>query len=317
MTQIDSLRGIRLFVAAYEERSFTAAADRENATQSGISQHVRKIEDRFGVKLFSREAGAVRPTPAGDQFYRHCVDLLRRQEAAAQALAPFQAGLEGRISVGLIPTVTRHVLAPSLVAFVEAHPNVAVSVVEGYSPDLAQRVQAGELDFAIVPAWHGAPGLKMRLLVETPEVLVSRGGAGLKSLRPVRLADLGPLKLIVPNSRNSRRAGLQTYLGSHGVQIARLLELDAMLGTLDLVARTDWMVVLPGLMMAGDVGDGRYAINPLEPMLGTELVLVESARRALSPAAKAFLAMLEDEAARIDAVWRSDAGRGRNQRRKS
>jgi DNA-binding transcriptional LysR family regulator len=39
-----SLRDIRLFIAAYEERSFTAAATRENATQSGVSQHIRKLE---------------------------------------------------------------------------------------------------------------------------------------------------------------------------------------------------------------------------------------------------------------------------------
>ena len=53
---LESLRDIRLFIAVYEERSFTAAAKRENATQSGVSQHIRKIEDRFGVTLFTRDA---------------------------------------------------------------------------------------------------------------------------------------------------------------------------------------------------------------------------------------------------------------------
>ncbi len=41
----ESLRDFHLFVAVYEERSFTAAAAREHATQSGVSQHVRKLED--------------------------------------------------------------------------------------------------------------------------------------------------------------------------------------------------------------------------------------------------------------------------------
>jgi LysR family transcriptional regulator, nitrogen assimilation regulatory protein len=61
----ESLRDMRLFVAVYEERSFTAAAAREKSTQPGVSQHIRKLEDRLGVKLFARE-GAVLPTPAGD-----------------------------------------------------------------------------------------------------------------------------------------------------------------------------------------------------------------------------------------------------------
>ena len=55
----ESLRDIRIFVAAYEERSFTAAAIREHATQSGVSQHIRKLEEGFRVKLFSRDRKSV------------------------------------------------------------------------------------------------------------------------------------------------------------------------------------------------------------------------------------------------------------------
>ena len=65
----ESLRSIQVFVAAYEERSFTAAAKREHATQSGVSQHVRKLEERLGAKLFSRDRGCVVPTPAGEAYY--------------------------------------------------------------------------------------------------------------------------------------------------------------------------------------------------------------------------------------------------------
>ena len=85
-SMLESLRDIRLFVAVYEERSFTAAATRENATQSGVSQHIRKIENRFGVKLFGRGSGAVIPTPAGDSYYRHCIDVLRSRELGVAAL---------------------------------------------------------------------------------------------------------------------------------------------------------------------------------------------------------------------------------------
>jgi len=62
----ESLRDIRIFLAAYEERSFTAAAIHEHATQSGVSQHIRKLEEGFRVKLFSRAKGQVSPTPAAD-----------------------------------------------------------------------------------------------------------------------------------------------------------------------------------------------------------------------------------------------------------
>ena len=99
--------------------------------------------------------------------------MLRSNEAATRALLRFGSGLHGEITVGLMPTMTRCVIAPALLKFMEANPNVMVRVVEAYSAVLTQHVRAGELDFAVVPAFADAVGLKSRLLARTPEVLVS------------------------------------------------------------------------------------------------------------------------------------------------
>jgi len=299
-----SLRDIRLFIAAYEERSFTAAAVRENATQSGVSQHIRKLEETFGVKLFSRDKARVVPTPAGDGYYRRCIDVLRAHEAADRTVRGYATGLDGEIVVGLMPTMTRCALAPVLAKFIDTHPNLVVRVVEGYSAMLTQRVQANELDFAIVPAFSGGAGLKSSLFLRTPELLISSTSSGLVQLAPLRLAELGPLKLVVPGQANTRRRLLETYFASNGVQVERLLELDAMLGTLDFVSRTDWMTVLPGLMMADDNEPRLFTINPIaDPPFTLDLVLIEPSRRPMSAGAEAFLDMLHDEAGRLNQRW--------------
>jgi LysR family transcriptional regulator, nitrogen assimilation regulatory protein len=299
-----SLRDIRLFIAAYEERSFTAAAARENATQSGVSQHIRKLEESFQVKLFSRDKGRVVPTPAGDSYYRRCLDVLRAHEEADRSVRTYAAGLEGDIVIGLMPTMTRCALAPVLARFIEAHPNIVVRVLEGYSAALTQQVQAGELDFAIVPAFSGGLGLKSRLFLRTPELLVSRAPSGMAHLKPVRLAELGPLKIVVPGKVNTRRRLLETYFASNGVAVERLLELDAMLGTLDFVARTEWVTVLPGIMMADDREPRLFHVHPIvDPPFSLDLVLIEPSRRPMSPAAKAFLDTLESETLKLNRRW--------------
>ncbi|WP_134500335.1 LysR family transcriptional regulator [Microvirga pakistanensis] len=303
---LESLRDMRLFVAVYEERSFTAAAERENATQSGVSQHIRKIEDRFKVRLFTRGSGAVTPTPAGDSYYRHCIEVLRSNEAASRALMTFGAGLDGEITVGLMPTMTRCAMAPALARFMDRHPNVVVRITEAYSAMLIQQVRAGELDFAVVPAFADTVGLKSRVLVRTPEILVSSGRLGLEHLAPVRLSDLEPIKAVVPSWQNIRRSTLETYFSSNSVKVDRLLELDAMLGTLDLVANTDWVTILPGVMMASDIKSRGFCVNPLaDPSLETDLVLIEPARQPLSPAAHAFLDILEGETQSLNALWKT------------
>ncbi len=296
---------IRLFVAAFEERSFTAAARRENATQSGVSQHVRKLEDRFGVKLFARNPGEIHPTPAGEAFYRHCIDMLRAHASAAQAMRGFGASLGGEILVGLMPAMTRRALAPTLARFLEMHPNVSVRIIEAYSGVLTERVRAGELAFAVVPAGPVGAGLRTRMFGRTPEVLVSAPSRGLAHLAPMRLASLGPMKLVLPGIQNARRQSLDAYLTANGIEIVRVLELDSMLGALDLVADTDWLTIVPGIMMAGEPSAGRWTVCPLaDPSLSVDLVLIEPAQRALDAAASAFLDVLEHETMRVNAIWR-------------
>jgi len=299
-----SFRDIRLFVAAYEERSFTSAARRENATQSGVSQHIRKLEEGLRVKLFGREKGRVEPTPAGDSYYRHCIELLNTHAKAVGAVRSHRAGLQGNVVVGLMPTMTRCALALVLARFIDSHPNAVVRVVEGYSAALTEQVLAGQLDFAVVPAFSGAPGLKSRLFLRTPELLVSSRRSELKHLAPARLAKLGPLKLVVPSKANTRRHLIETYLASNGVEVARMLELDAMLGTLDFVARTEWVAILPALIMATERRQRQFTINPIaEPAFSLDLVLIEPARRPMTPIVHAFLAMLEEESRRLNKVW--------------
>jgi DNA-binding transcriptional LysR family regulator len=310
----ESLRDIRLFVAVYEERSFTAAAAREKATQPGVSQHIRKLEDRLGVKLFAR-GGAVLPTPAGDAYYRGCIEILRAHELATQRLRGFGDGLAGELVVGLMPTLTRCALAPALARFMEVHPNVAVRVVEAFSGILVEQVRAGELAFAIVPPVLGEAGLRSRLFVRTPELLVSGRASGLPHLARMRLASLGPLKLVVPGSANARRARIETYLASAGVAIERRLELDTMFGALDFVAGTDWVTILPGTMMVSDIEQRQFTINPLaDPPLALDLMLIEPSRRPLAPVAEAFLACLREETTRLDARWSQVVDKRRRRR---
>ena len=292
-----SLKDIALFVAVFEERSFTRAADREGATQSGVSQHIRKLEGRLGVGLFIREAGEIRPTPAAEMYYRGCIDLLRGYEKTARDVREFEDDLDGEVHLGLTATFTRSVLAPVLIAFESRHPNVKVGVIETHPHLLAQQVLAGELDFAIVPNQVQQPGLRNTFFIRTPEVLVSAPRSGLEHRKPVALAALGPLKLLMPGSRSIRRQAFDRYFASSDIRITRRLELDVVFTMLDIVRTTDWQIILPALMMAPEVANGDLVVSPLaEPPLFFECSCIEPLRRPLSKAAEAFFGALREGA---------------------
>jgi LysR family tcuABC transcriptional regulator len=300
-----ALRQIRAIIAVCEEGSFTRAAARENATQSGISQHVSAAERALGVKLFERSATGVKPTPAGQRYYKRCIEAVGQIANANEEVRAFASRVTGDLRIGLIPTLTRAALVPTLEKFVPRHPDVRLHIVEGYSGSLTEQVLNGELDFAVVPTTEGRVGLKTRLLVRDREMLLSNASRGLKPFAPVRLQDCGPLKMILPGRTNVRRRNMEVYFETHGIEIADVIEMDAMISTLQLVLRSDWVAILSGLICIADVGrDIGRTVSPIyDPPLIAEFVVISPARRTLSTQAQLFLDAFEAEIAAIQAVW--------------
>jgi LysR family transcriptional regulator, nitrogen assimilation regulatory protein len=299
-----ALKKIRAVIAVCEEGSFTRAAARENATQSGISQHVANVERTLGVKLFERSATGITPTPAGLRYYRRCVEAVGLLESASEEVRTFAGVVTGDLRIGLIPTFTRAALAPTLEKFVTHHPDVRLHIVEGYSGMLTDKVLSDELDFAVVPTFEGRTGLTSRLVIRSREMLLSGPARGFKRLEPMRLHDCIPLKLVVPRPDNVRRRNVQIYLQTHGLAVAETIEMDAMIGTLEFVARTDWLTILPGLICVNDIKGGGLIVNPIDPPLFAEFVIITPARRPLSTQARLFLKLFEAEVARIEETWR-------------
>jgi LysR family nitrogen assimilation transcriptional regulator len=309
MSEKLSLHQVRAVIAVCEEGSFTRAATRENATQSGISQHIAAVERSVGVRLFDRSAKGVRPTPAGTRYYRRCIEAVGTLQTAGEEMRALAGRLSGNLRVGLMPTFTRAALAPALKDYVRDYPDVKLRIVEGYSAVLTDMVLAEELDFAVVPTFEGRVGLKSRLLARDREMLISGRARGLTALAPMRLADCVPLKIVVPGTHNIRRRNLETYFQTNGIPIEDKIEMDAMIGTLEFVARSDWVAVLPSIICINDVGRGDLVVNPIvDPPLFAEFVVISPARRPLGGEARRFLDRIEDEIAKIRARWKKTFG---------
>ncbi|WP_353475880.1 LysR family transcriptional regulator (plasmid) [Salipiger sp. H15] len=290
------LQQLRFFVAVYEDGSFSAAAERMNATQSGLSTHVSHLEKRYGVSLFTRSSAGVTPTEAGRLFYREAVAVLAASARAEDRLVGLSKSLVGDVRVGLMPTFTRAVLAPALLRFSAEHPDVRVSVSEAYSGALGTEVAEGRLDFAVVPAFDTAGSLSGVPIGRDHECLVQCAAPARPYRQDMTLRELGPLKIVLPGRANARRLRIETYLSVNGVEIAEMMELDSMHGTLDIIGRSDWVGILPGILCLPDLDGSRRRVTPLTaPEFDVTYIRITRRARPLTPAAEAFAAVLQAE----------------------
>ena len=284
-----NLRQLRFLVAIHEERSFTAAARRVNATQSGLSMQIKELEERLGLRLFERSSTGVTPTSAGERLYRRATRILREVSAIENDVQMLSGQVSGRVQVGMMPTIARAVLAPVLERFARHHPHVEIKVTEAYSAVLCEEVTNGNLDMAVVPAGKLVPGLRAEHLATDVEVFVTSTETGRSHLQPVDLSQCSPLKLALPGPGNARRERIDTYLETYGVPIDTVMELDTMMATLDLVARSDWTTILPGCLCLPDIDRPSRLLHPISnPPLLVDYVFIEPASQSKTQAAELF-----------------------------
>lgn len=298
------------FLAVYQTRSFTDAADRLGTTQGAVSIRIRELEDCLGTRLFERSNQGVVPTPAGDRFYERALRLARALETAREDVMSLRS-ISDRISAGVIPTFSRTALAPAIMRFRAQRPEVALQLVESFSGPLAERTARRALDFAIVPA--GPPDLRLvsQHIAQGPELFATSTHTARVHLRPVTLCAEPPLKLVLPTRGNARRSRLESYLTSVGVRIAATIEMDTMMGALELVSSTDWTGVFPAALVHPELDGSRLKLHPIaDPPLLTDYALITPASRPLRPAAQVFAAELCSQIAQVLDDWARRTGAG-------
>lgn len=136
---------LRAFAAIIEHGSFTRAAAHLGVTASTLSQTVRRVEERLGVRLLNRTTRSVAPTEAGQRLIRRLAPALQELEGAvldAKQTAQRVAGVL-RLNTSRVAAITY--LAPILGKFLLAYPDVRMDIVteERLIDIVAERFDAG------------------------------------------------------------------------------------------------------------------------------------------------------------------------------
>jgi DNA-binding transcriptional LysR family regulator len=290
------IQQLKFFVAVYEEGSFSAGAIRVNATQSGLSMHVRQLEQRYGVTLLNRSSTGAEPTEAGRTFYKMALETLNAAARAEESLKELSGAVSGQIDVGLMPTFTGSILSATLLRFSQQYKHVRVSIHEAYSANLSEQVAEGLLDFAVVPAVSSDLGLDTFRMAKDRECLVCASNNDILRDGEKSLKDLDPLRIVLPAKVNARRPRIEQYLAVNGIKVAETMELDAMLGTLDIIANSEWVSILPGILGRADRDGVKRRFIPLsDPPLDVEYMRISHKARPLNRAAQAILNNLQEE----------------------
>lgn len=128
----ENFNDLAAFATVAKERSFTRAAAKLGVSQSALSQTIRALEERIGLRLLARTTRSVAPTKAGERLLQTVAPRFEEIEAQLAALGELREKPAGtvRITAGEHPAMS--ILQPALRRLLPDHPDINVEIIVDY-----------------------------------------------------------------------------------------------------------------------------------------------------------------------------------------
>lgn len=210
------LGSIEQFCKAAELGSFTATAEFFGVTPAAVSRSISRLEQRLGVRLFSRTTRSVKVTNEGELFWKECQLALEQIAEAERAVTGAQTVPSGLLRISVSAAYGTHRLLPLMPKFTEAYPQIEMElsisdkiidfVEEGFDVAIRLGIQRDSrlVAYKLEDAFLG--------VFATPEYLMKKG-------TPRSLNDLEAHDCIQYVSPNTGRPMIWLFQGEKGEEI--------------------------------------------------------------------------------------------------
>jgi DNA-binding transcriptional LysR family regulator len=291
--------------------SFSAAAEALSYTQSAVSQQVATLEAEAGMALLERHPRGVSLTAAGQTLVGHAEGILARLDAAEAALAAIAGLRGGRLRMASFPTAGATLVPLAVATFSAAHPNVELTLAEGEPEEIVARLNAGELDLALLFEFGDelelADDTTRVELLRDPLYLALPAGHPLAAQAELRLEELREQAWVQTSSASPCARHVVRSCHAAGFEPRVAFESDDYQTVQGLVAAGVGVALIPELALSVVREDIVIrSLSPAPPV--REVIAASPAGARLVPAAPAMLSTLAQAAARYEQRRRRPAG---------
>lgn len=291
---------LRTFVVIAEEKSITRAAERLKLKQPSVSNALKRLEDRVGLRLVRRDAIRFELTEVGQLLYEQSIEVFGTISQLPDLMHGMSSAVTGNVSIALASHVVSPVFDRALAGFHKAHPraNLTISVAE--SLEVVQRVRERRASFGICLVRERDPALSYTMVYREHFGFFCGPGHRLYGRNDLTLADL----------REESSVSFQTDNISDALRPVALLRSEAKLrgnvvGTSSSLEEVRRMIVaglgigpLPLHVARRDVDDGfLWRLPPYDNPPAVDIYLVTNPEKRMNRAEKALVDALEAEIA--------------------
>jgi DNA-binding transcriptional LysR family regulator len=266
-----NLDHLRSFADVIARGSFSAAAEHAGLTQPAISQHVRQLEKRLGVRLIERVGRRATPTAAGMRLLAHAEQIGAAVDGALADLARHEDG--GRVRLGTGATACIYLLPAVLRELRRRYPALEIIVSTGNTVDIVKAVESNTLDIGLVTMPASGRALDVTPILEDEFVAIA-ATSDRPLPRVVSPAALARRPVLLFEPGGNTRQIVDRWLARTRQPLTPVMALGSVEAIKELVGAGLGCAVLPSMAVRTQEARRRLVVRPLSPRLHRKLAIV-------------------------------------------
>ncbi|HEY9059789.1 MAG TPA: LysR family transcriptional regulator [Pseudobacteroides sp.] len=217
----------KIFYHAAKSESFSSASGKLFISQSAVSQSVKSLEGKLGIKLFVRKGKQMVLTSEGSLLLTHVEQAYNFIKTAEHKLFEIQNMDAGEIRIGASDTVCRYHLVPYLEQFNTLYPKIKIHVINRTSSQILNLLKNGIVDFGIVTLPVDSDDVDVREFMSVQDIFVASDKYYELMGKSISFKDLSRYPLLMLEKNSSTRRNMDSFFKEAGVFITPEIELES------------------------------------------------------------------------------------------
>nr|WP_249173743.1 LysR substrate-binding domain-containing protein [Bacteroides pyogenes] len=213
---------MKVFRSVAKNLSFTKASQELFVSQPAITKHIQELESCYEARLFHREGNKISLTEAGKLLLKHSEKVLDDYKQLEYEMHLLHNEFIGELMLGASTTIAQYVLPPLLANFIEKHPKVNLSLLNGNSREIETALQEHHIDLGLVEGISRLPNLKYTRFLEDELVAVVNARNRLSLPEEITPEDLRRIPLVLRERGSGTLDVFERALSRFGIKLSSL-----------------------------------------------------------------------------------------------
>lgn len=297
LRELPTVRQLRAFMAVCETGSMSAAADVLALTQPAVTLLLKELEDKLGVRLFDRTTRSLQRTDAADEAYVYAERVLADLGDMSASLSALAAGRRGSIRIACTSALAQTLLPGVIREFTLNRPEVHVALHDCSPGEFVELIRGRRITFGIGTLETSLPNVEERVFLQDTLVAVAPKER-FRTRRPLSWKQLAAHPVVVVRSGYGVRRCIDAAADEAGIRLDIGFEVSMLSTAVALAAAGLGVAIVPSTVLHYTPHAGLVARPLVSPVVRRDTAVLTERGRSLSPAAKAFIDLLEQRGLR-------------------